>query len=51
MDKVHGITYVLEHAPVGHEEVAVVVTIYHAGGRGDREISKFIESSEKLFLD
>lgn len=26
VDKVHSISYILEHAPVGHEEVAMVIT-------------------------
>lgn len=42
MDEVHGVADVLEHAPEGHEEVTVVVTFQHAGGRGEREAGRFI---------
>lgn len=49
MDEVHGVADVLEHAPEGHEEVAVVVTIQHAGGRGDIKIT--LNLKQKIFID
>lgn len=35
MDEVHCVSNILEHASVGHEQVAVLVTCREAGGKSD----------------
>lgn len=35
MNEVHCISDILEHASVGHEQVAVLVTVLEAGESGD----------------
>lgn len=42
VDEVHGASNVLEHASVGHKQVAVLVTLEEAGGDGTERLERSV---------
>lgn len=40
VDEVHGASNVLEHASVGHKQVAVLVALKEAGGEGTERLER-----------
>lgn len=48
MDEVHGASNVLEHAPVGHKQVAVLVALKEAGGDGAERLERSEPRGENI---